>query len=79
MVTSCFFWHISNIQLCTDCYGLGGWTGNTHKHYYYKTVNNCRILSVLNLIFLPLIMGSLSSHEQSKFILTVVSIRIKAV
>lgn len=31
METSGFFCHISNIQLCTDCYGLGG-GGEGGKH-----------------------------------------------
>lgn len=80
METSGFFWHIANTQLCTDCYSLGGGEGTHNKHYYYKTVNNCRVLfCFLNLTFPPLIMDSLSSYEQFKFILTVVSIRIKAV
>lgn len=57
-----------------------GWRENAHKHYYYKTVNNCRVwFWFLNLTFPPLIMDSLSSHEQFKFTVTVVSIRIKAV
>lgn len=72
LVSSVTFLIYNYVQTATAL-GVEGKGENTHKHYYYKTVNNCRIIIFLNFYFLkltfpPLDMNSLSSYNQFKLI-----------